>query len=344
MRDKFIGFFRLMDACARPGCPICQCMLADTRHYLDGVLYEHVTDPTTRGHLRDSWGFCNWHGWLLREIPTSAFGSAILGEDLLRDAIRRFEPPAAPRIAGRLSRIWHFASRRAAPRLVDAFRGRSPCPACAHLASAEDRYVECALRFSNDPQWQSAYEQCQGLCVPHALLAVARATADRPADPLLARTIPKWAELRRDLEGFISKHDHRNRRPCTEAESAAPVRAFEVLTGAQGLAPRDLRDVTRRGPRRLPIGSGRRLTAKEPRAEFERAERDCAPRAAQQPTEDDESRNVLERALEAQRAASERSEQTISELRREIQRLHAELAATATRSGRGSAREPPGGS
>jgi hypothetical protein len=348
MRDKFIGFFRLIDACARPGCPICQCMLADTRHYLDGVLYEHVTDPATRGRLRDSWGFCNWHGWLLHEIPTSAFGSAILGEDLLRDAIRRFESPAAPRITGLLSRLSGFAARRAAPRLIDAFRGRSPCPACVHLASAEDRYVESALRFSGDAQFGSAYEHSQGLCVPHALLAVARATADRPAHPLLARTIPKWVELRRDLEGFISKHDHRNRRPCTEAEATAPVRAFEVLTGAHGLASRDLRDGNRSGHPTLRTGKRRRLTSEEPRADFERAGDDRATGAPEPPTEDAEDRTVLERAGEAQRAASERSEHIIAELRREVERLQAELAAAAATarpgSGRGSAREPTGGS
>ena len=242
MPDKFIGFFRLIDACEGPGCPICRCMIADTRHYLDSVLYEHVTDPATRRRLRDSWGLCNWHAWLLREIPNSAFGAAILGEDLLGAAIRRFERPAGVRTRGLLTRLRNLAGTRARSILAEGFRRRPPCPACVHLAAAEDRYVESVLRFATDPQFERAYEQSQGLCVPHALMVVERAPADRQADPFIARTVAKWAELRRDLEGFVSKHDHRNRRPCTEAEATAPVRAFEVLTGAQGLVLRDLRE------------------------------------------------------------------------------------------------------
>ena len=91
---KFIGFFRLIDACKSEGCPVCRCLEADTRHCLDTLLYERVNDPETRARLHASWGFCNWHGWMLRETPDSAFGSAILGEDLLRVLMRRFERSA----------------------------------------------------------------------------------------------------------------------------------------------------------------------------------------------------------------------------------------------------------
>ena len=41
---KFISFFRLIDACSGPGCPICRCLVADARQYLDSLLYEQVND------------------------------------------------------------------------------------------------------------------------------------------------------------------------------------------------------------------------------------------------------------------------------------------------------------
>jgi hypothetical protein len=69
---------------------------------------------------------------------------------------------------------------------------------------------------------------------------------DGAAPRLLARTLPKWAELRRDLQGFIGKHDHRKRQPFTEAESAASLRALEVVAGAPGLFGNDLRIGMRR--------------------------------------------------------------------------------------------------
>src|SRR6266545_1405388 len=91
---KFIRFFRLVDACDRPGCPVCRCLVADARQYLDSLLYERVNDPDTRRRLHASWGFCSWHAWMLREVSDPAFGSAIMYEDFLRAAIQRFEHKA----------------------------------------------------------------------------------------------------------------------------------------------------------------------------------------------------------------------------------------------------------
>jgi len=96
---KFIGFFRLVDACGQPGCPVCRCLVADARQYLERLLYEQVTDPVVRRQLYASWGFCNWHAWLVRETPDPAFGSAILSDDLLRLAIQRFD--RLPRARGK---------------------------------------------------------------------------------------------------------------------------------------------------------------------------------------------------------------------------------------------------
>ncbi|PYM13109.1 MAG: hypothetical protein DMD81_22110, partial [Candidatus Rokuibacteriota bacterium] len=78
MPAKFIGYFRLLEHCASPGCPVCRSVIDDTRKYLDALLYEQVTDPDTRRRLRTSWGFCNWHAWLLLDVETSLSGAAII--------------------------------------------------------------------------------------------------------------------------------------------------------------------------------------------------------------------------------------------------------------------------
>src|SRR5436190_20439602 len=91
LSGKFISFFRLVEECAAPGCPVYRSLLADSRQYLATFLYEHVNDPDTRRPLRAAWGFCNHHTSMLREVGDSAFGSAILYEDMLRVVIQRFE-------------------------------------------------------------------------------------------------------------------------------------------------------------------------------------------------------------------------------------------------------------
>jgi hypothetical protein len=245
---KFIGFFRLIDACEGTGCPICRCLEADTRQYLETLIYERVTDPETRARLLASWGFCNWHAWMLSATGDSAFGSAILAEDLLRVVMRRLE-----RFAGRKSarrpqpwrRLLGVLGRRRLPFVLRAHPRRATCPACAHLTEAEERYVEAALRFIGDPQFERAYQKSQGLCVPHALHALEIEGDSAAAQELVTRTLPKWAGLRRDLSSFVGKHDHRNRAPFTEAEANAHLRAIEMLTGAAGLFPNHMRGGSR---------------------------------------------------------------------------------------------------
>jgi len=52
----------------------------------------------------------------------------------------------------------------------------------------------------------------------------------------------KWDALRRDLEGFVGKHDYRNRVPFTDAEASSYRRAFEMMAGRQGAWGSDLHD------------------------------------------------------------------------------------------------------
>ena len=85
--------------------------------------------------------------------------------------------------------------------------------------------------------------------MPHVLGALDLAAGGAAGRRLLARTLPRWAELRRDLAGFVAKHDYRNRAPFTEAEAGAHLRAIEALHGRAGLFGNDLREPARTGRR-----------------------------------------------------------------------------------------------
>ena len=45
--SKSIGFFGPVDACDRPGCPVCRCLAADADQYLDGLRDEQVAREST---------------------------------------------------------------------------------------------------------------------------------------------------------------------------------------------------------------------------------------------------------------------------------------------------------
>ncbi len=342
---KFIGFFRLIDACQGAGCPVCRCLEADTRHYLDTLLYEHVNDPETRARLHASWGFCNWHAWMLRETSDSAFGSAILGEDALRVLMRRFERLAlreGTRSPGPWRRLLALVGRPRAPIIVRVHRRRPPCPACSRLAESEGQYIAIALRFADDSQFERAYRKSQGLCVPHALRVLDMGVGSAAARALLTRTLSKWAELRRDLSGFVGKHDYRNRESFTEAEGSAHLRAIETLTGTPGLFANDM--CRERGPvprRPAPITLPVQQDSVAAGVTFEHAKLEVRIKELTEQLGDEssraaalhyrlaqvaEDRNTLELNLAGERAANQLAGRAIAKLRAELERLRAEPA------------------
>ena len=225
------GKWPIIDACAEPGCPLCRCLLAESRRYLEALLHEGVTDVETRRRLRLSWGFCNWHTWMLAEIAGSTFGAAIIYEDLVIRLLRRTgDPGPGARPPGWLG---SFRGRRRRATLADLWKRRTACPACTDAAAAEARHLDTLLARVDDEALRDAYALSDGLCLPHLVGAVERGHDN--AEALVSRTRQAWARVGRDLSAFVAKHDHRQRQPFTEAEAAARARALELLAGAPGV-------------------------------------------------------------------------------------------------------------
>ncbi len=261
INEKFIGYFRLLEACGAPGCPVCRRVRDESHHHLESLLYEQVTDPDTRRDIRAAWGLCNWHTWMLLEVDDSLFGASIIYEDLLGLVLRRLgrHRDGSPRArfgAWLAARGWG----RRLPRIVELYRRRRICPVCAVATDTGCRCLLAMLKFVDDPELQLAYARSEGLCLPHTLQAIELGGGTSELRALLDRTHQKWAKLREDLETFVRKHDYRNREPFTEAETASYMRAFEMLAGAKGLFGNQLE---------FPGGKTRRKRAGEARDDAE---------------------------------------------------------------------------
>jgi hypothetical protein len=240
---RFIGYYQLVDACARPGCPVCRCVDDATRRYVDALIYEQVTDPETRHGLRDSWGFCNWHAWVLEDTPGARFGAAIINVDLLgRMVLRARRLGDRPPGLARRSVAWiaRLAGRRPLPALVLLHARRRRCPACHETARAEESYLHVVLDAMDDAGFREAYERSHGLCVPHTMRALARGAGRADTRSLIDLTAEKWEKLRGAVARFVSKHDYRNAEPVTDEETEAVLRAAAMLAGGRGLFGNDL--------------------------------------------------------------------------------------------------------
>jgi hypothetical protein len=229
---------RLLEACARRGCPVCRCIGEDSARHLATLLHEHVTDPEVRAALRASRGLCNWHSGMLQELPGAAFGAAIVSADLL--ARERVRAEALGRaFSGRRSRL--AALRRWLGRAEPSGKtSRRPqrCLVCDSVETAEGRYLDALLALVNDPRFEDAFAQCDGLCVPHLTLVAEHDPGPEGAaavERLVALAAARWRRLEAALERFIAKHDHRARAPYTDEESRAGRLALEMLAGAPGV-------------------------------------------------------------------------------------------------------------
>jgi hypothetical protein len=216
-------------------------VIRDSRSYLDALLYEQVTDPDTRRAIRASWGFCNWHTWMLLEIEHAIFGSALIYEELVQLALSRTERlgkrAERPRARGWLSTLLGGRRRSSS---VEGYRGRAECSACATAADTERRYLATLVTLSDDGDLAAAYAQSDGLCVPHIFAVLEHDGERREARLLVDRTRERWARLGREISSFVSKHDYRNHEPYTQAEAASYARAFEMLAGAKSVFGNDL--------------------------------------------------------------------------------------------------------
>jgi hypothetical protein len=344
--ERFIGYFSLVDACPHGGCPICRCLEEDGRRHLDAIMYEQVNDPDTRRRLRASWGFCNWHTWMLLDVANSASGAAIVCEDVIRLVLRRArrlgdgEGASLPRPAAWIWRLLRPARR---PALAELHRRRPPCPVCAWSAEVEASYVRTTLRFIDDPQFARAYAGSDGLCIPHMLDALERGAGTVGLEKLFDRTLARWEELGRDLDRFVGKHDYRNTEPFTDEEASSYRRAYETLAGRRGVYGNDLHGALdgRRGHPAPQTVAGDEEEAPRLDEHFEHRQLELRVRelttllnAAESRaaalhyrlSQTIEDRNALELNLAGERGTSELAMRTIADLRAENERLRAAVA------------------
>ena len=241
-KDSF--YFKLFDRLDARGCPICGIVIDDSRAYLDSVLYERVTDVPTRMGLRDSFGLCNPHTWLLRDVPASSapdLGFAIIAKDLLN----RFERMAGepPVVGWRALKGWlgHTRSR------LRAKLKRTRCPACVHAARSESVHLRQLLDLLDEADFSEKYRDSAGLCLPHFLVAEETQAGHRHFEQLREVQIRKAQSLHDTLDRFHEKHDHRAKDEITPAEARAWTDAMEFLGGKRGVFDSELHCPAPRG-------------------------------------------------------------------------------------------------
>lgn len=210
-REKSAAYLQLVEACHQDGCPICTLLQQSTHRFLASILYESVTDPTSRAHIRKARGFCNWHAWFLtREVQNSMQGIAIIYHDLLTQEIEDLQTLLTKHALRphSLFRKTIFSSA-ALERYRRRWKHKTPCPACEWVQWEEQYALEILCESFDNPVLQLALSQSAGLCVPHLRQTILIG----PSSPYLPRLLElhrqKYHQLAAELQEFDRKHDYR---------------------------------------------------------------------------------------------------------------------------------------
>jgi hypothetical protein len=230
-RTKWIGFLRLRDALAEPGCAICRIVLEASERMLAGLFHEFVNDPTTRAWLQAAGGFCNLHAWMAIQMPGTESGLGTIYETILDSLLIRFDECR--------SAIENRAESGGLMKLRRNFRNNVPrlsqrtgqCQICVRAGEAEGTTLHELLTWFDDDELRAAFDQSFGLCVLHLDLAISRFAEHQNLLPLIEAERQKCERLRAELKEFLRKLDYRHSGEPRGDEQDSWRRAVELLAG-----------------------------------------------------------------------------------------------------------------
>ncbi len=227
----------LYDALALPGCPVCRLEQDYTARLLNHLLYENVNDSTWRDRIRQAFGLCYEHSWMLARQGGAALGVSIITQDILTELQRALRAghtdPGAAGIWDQLRRTVSQGPRgEPTPGLAARLVPNGPCPICVHVAELTDAVLStlCA-NLPGEEGWLAAYSASDGLCLPHFRRALERVPDIRTRDTLVGAQDAIWHRLEGRLREFIRKSDRRLQKEITREEADAWRRAIATLVG-----------------------------------------------------------------------------------------------------------------
>jgi len=208
--EKHSPYFNLTDAFKVQHCPICYLARRSVTHYLDGLLYERVTDPGTVASVRASEGFCEHHFRQIIEFQ-DATGLSALARYALEFLVQKLtQDPKTLR-------------KKAAPPAL--------CPACKTWNETEASYIGLFLENLEDPSFMFDYEHSFGFCMPHFKMIYPKIENETHREKLLKTQIAKMESLIKELADFERKHSYEHQGESYGKEADSRFRAVEFLKG-----------------------------------------------------------------------------------------------------------------
>jgi hypothetical protein len=229
-------YHEIRQAFQEPGCPVCRVLAGSADSYLDGVLWEMVTDRIVRAEINEARGYCQQHSWLLDRLG-GALGTAILTRGIVKTLLDTLESHPVEEIPGSLfstlrGSLGQRQSPRAAGNLLRALEAERPCPLCTYLDDVGRHVVGTLVaHLHEEDELIAAYRDSDGLCQVHFRQALAQAHSAAVAQTLVGAQNSVWQRLYEELGEFIRKKDYHSKGEEYGPERDSWLRALAALAG-----------------------------------------------------------------------------------------------------------------
>jgi hypothetical protein len=236
MTERHPLYDDLLEQVRAGGCPLCALVERAVHRHLRAYAVEGVNDLQVRARLRASRGYCNRHAYQFWEDIHHQLGVAMIYQDVVINLIRDLRA-ADPTASSPLERLMTTLGAPRAQAAADAraLQAHARCPACEAETDAERRYVSGLLRCLRDAAFRDAFQRSAGLCLPHFRHTLAQARHDEQITALVQTQMAAWEALHAALGEYIRLQDYRFRDEPRGDEQQAPLRAIQMIAGADGI-------------------------------------------------------------------------------------------------------------
>ncbi len=189
-------------------CGLCALEERAMKRYFDSVLYESVTDPEVRAHLRRAHGYCSAHAHYLVGLR-SAFDTAVLYQDEIEDLSSLLAGiDESPRRSGKLGGL--VGANRNPPEEIPAdWIRHSGCPACRIQRETRTHYLKAFADALGDSEMERSFRSSAGVCLPHLQLFLGSCRRKAARGIVLEVERQRLASLAEELRELCRKFDYR---------------------------------------------------------------------------------------------------------------------------------------
>jgi hypothetical protein len=224
----------LLNACKRPGCPVCLLEKCAVDAYLQTVFREKENNLVVRNDIRDSLGLCREHTRRMLDLRLNKTISAAVGyHDVLLAVVQQLQiAPLQPKPF----RQSLFSRKRPKPvaefeTVVQALSPRLPCPVCRISGNFTRNMLEILVVSLQEDTMQKALASSNGLCLPHLRQAFTQIQELGTCQVLLSLSIERFEALRRDLIEEIRQIENRKGGQGSLTESETWQKVVSAIAG-----------------------------------------------------------------------------------------------------------------